>query len=179
MDTTVVTIFKSNQDIQVAPQDISLILTHINVTLARQQRRKSVSGQGRMRTAFFEEMCLPGMTQDFRLPVFFRFFDESQYDMSLDEKGRNQEEVVKAKMLKMVFVCEERNEEVEAQLSEVAEAIFTELISENLLSFLKQSEANMYKNYRKYRAVSIFPIAQSAISHSNIFSLQFIFPFLS
>ena len=49
----------------------------------------------------------------------------------------------------MVFVCEEKNEEVEKQLSEVAEAIFKELISENLLSFLKQSEANMYKNYCK------------------------------
>lgn len=47
------------------------------------------------------------------MPVFFRFFDESKYDMSHDEKGRNQAEDVKNKMLRMVFVCEERNEDVE------------------------------------------------------------------
>lgn len=37
----------------------------------------------------------------------------------------------------MVFVCEEKNEEVETQLTKVAEEIFKELVSENLLSFLK------------------------------------------
>lgn len=55
----------------------------------------------------------------------------------------------------MVFVCEERNDEVESQLSRVAEAIFKELVEENLLSFLKQSEANMYKNYCKYRIATL------------------------
>ena len=69
--------------------------------------------------------------------------------MSHDEKGRNQAEDVKSKMLRMVFVCEERNEDVETQLSAVANAIFSELVAENLLSFLKQSEVNMYKNYCK------------------------------
>ena len=49
----------------------------------------------------------------------------------------------------MVFVCEEKNDDVERLLSQVAESIFRELIAEKLLSFLKQSEANMYKNYGK------------------------------
>ena len=89
------------------------------------------------------------MTQDFRLPVFFRFFEESKYDLSHDEKGKNQSEEVKQKQLRMVFVCEEKNEEVESQLTAVADAIFSELVAESLLSFLKQSEVNMYKNYRK------------------------------
>jgi len=46
-----------------------------------------------------------------------------------------------------VFVCEEKNEVIEGQLTEIADAIFEDLRKENLLSFLKQSEANMYKNY--------------------------------
>ena len=146
MDTTVVTIFKSNQDIQVAPQDISLIMTFLNVTYKRQNRYKK---EAKTQTQFFEEMCLPGMTQDFRLPVFFKFFDETKHDMTVDEKGRNQPEEVKAKSLKIVFVCEEKNKEVEQQLSQVADGIFNELIFENLYSFLKQSEYNMYKKYGK------------------------------
>lgn len=47
----------------------------------------------------------------------------------------------------MVFVCEEKNEIIEGQLTEIADAIFDDLHKENLLGFLKQSEANMYKNY--------------------------------
>ena len=69
--------------------------------------------------------------------------------MTKDEKGRNQSAEIKSKQCRMVFVCEERNDEVEEQLSKVAESIFQELLSENLLSFLKQSEANMYKTYGK------------------------------
>ena len=57
MDTTVVTIFKSNQDIQVAPQDISLILTHINITM-----RMESSGKKSQSYSAFKELCLPGMT---------------------------------------------------------------------------------------------------------------------
>ena len=152
MDTTVVTIFKSNQDIQVAPQDISLILTFLNVTYKRQQRHRK---DNRSQTQFFEEMCLPGMTQDFRLPVFFKFFDENKHDQTADEKGRKQPEEVKAKSLKIVFVCEEKNQDVEQQLSQVADGIFNELIFENLYSFLKQSEYNMYKKYGKSFFLSV------------------------
>lgn len=129
-----------------APQDISLILTHINVTMEMQSRKKNREPN---KSGFFEEMCLPGMTQDFRLPVFFRFFDESKYNMSLDEKGMKQSDEVKAKQFRMVFVCEEASEEVETQLNLVCEEIFKELLAEQLLSFLKQSEVNMYKNYGK------------------------------
>jgi len=53
MDTTVVTIFKSNSDIQVAPQDISLILTYLNVVHSKKNQKEMT---------FFQEMCLPGMT---------------------------------------------------------------------------------------------------------------------
>lgn len=84
------------------------------------------------------------------MPVFFRFFDESKYDLSNDIKLKNLSPDASNRQLKLVFVCEEQNQEVEHQLTTVADAIFDELICENLLSFLKQSEHNMYKSYGKY-----------------------------
>jgi len=40
---------------------------------------------------FFHEICLPGMTEEFRLPLFFKYHDIEKSD------------------LKIVFVCEEQN----------------------------------------------------------------------
>ena len=44
---------------------------------------------------------------------------------------------------------------MEQQLSQVADGIFNELIFENLYSFLKQSEYNMYKKYGKSFFLSV------------------------
>lgn len=128
-------------------------MTYINVTMKSQSQSRRNSQNKNNRTAFFEDMCLPGMTQDFRLPVFFRFFDESKYDLSNDIKLKNLSSDASNRQLKLVFVCEEQNQEVEHQLTTVADAIFDELICENLLSFLKQSEHNMYKSYGKYSII--------------------------
>jgi hypothetical protein len=49
----------------------------------------------------------------------------------------------------MVFVCEEQSEIVQVELEGLANKIYAELDFENMLGFLKQSEANMYKNYCK------------------------------
>ena len=61
MNKTVVTIFKNNPDIAVTPADINCLLnfTHNN-------RFKE--------NEYFTEICLPGMTEEFRLPVFFKHF---------------------------------------------------------------------------------------------------------
>lgn len=49
----------------------------------------------------------------------------------------------------MVFVCEEQTEVVQVELEGLANKIYAELDFENMLGFLKQSEANMYKHYCK------------------------------
>ena len=51
--------------------------------------------------------------------------------------------------LKMIFVCEEQSEIVQVELEGLANKIYAELDFENMLGFLKQSEANMYKHYCK------------------------------
>ena len=74
---TVVSIFKNNQDIAVTPADVNTIINYSH-TFSNSQKK-----------SFFQEICLPGMTEDFQLPVFF-CFDQT-----------------KDKNLKIVYVCEE------------------------------------------------------------------------
>jgi len=80
--------------------------------------------------------------------VYFKFFEEAnvrRYSSAIEEKE------IKRKLsgLKMVFVCEEQSEVVQVELEGLANKIYAELDFENMLGFLKQSEANMYKNYCK------------------------------
>ena len=71
MNNTVVTIFKNNPDIAVTPQDVNLIFnfTHTNELIRKQDFPEDKSNE------FFYELCLPGMTEEFRLPVFFKYHD--------------------------------------------------------------------------------------------------------
>jgi len=82
------------------------------------------------------------------LPVYFKFFEEAnvrRYSSVIEEKESKR----KLSGLKMVFVCEEQSEIVQVELEGLANKIYAELDFENMLGFLKQSEANMYKNYCK------------------------------
>ena len=63
VDQTVVTIFKNNEQIAVTPADVNCILNFI----------KTNSGQLRKLQPCFEELCLPGMTEEYKLPVFFKY----------------------------------------------------------------------------------------------------------
>jgi hypothetical protein len=80
--------------------------------------------------------------------VYFKFFEEAnvrRYSSAIEEKETKR----KLSGLKMVFVCEEQSEVVQVELEGLANKIYAELDFENMLGFLKQSEANMYKNYCK------------------------------
>ncbi len=80
--------------------------------------------------------------------MYFKFFEEAnvrRYSSAIEEKETKR----KLSGLKMVFVCEEQSEVVQVELEGLANKIYAELDFENMLGFLKQSEANMYKNYCK------------------------------
>ena len=66
MANTVVTIFKNDSDIAVTPADINMLHNFCHTNLKHRQADEC---------NFWKEMCLPGMTEDFRLPVFFTFYD--------------------------------------------------------------------------------------------------------
>ena len=65
------------------------------------------------------------MTEQFKLPVFFSYYQDSE--------------------LKIVFVCEDENEEASTKLSEIAQNIFRDLEKQKLIDFIKTSEQNMFK----------------------------------
>jgi hypothetical protein len=82
------------------------------------------------------------------LPVYFKFFEEAnvrRYSSAIEEKDMKRN----LSGLKMIFVCEEQSEIVQVELEGLANKIYAELDFENMLGFLKQSEANMYKHYCK------------------------------
>ena len=82
----------------------------------------------KLRTTFFREICLPGMTEDFHLSVLYHYHVEKQPDSDTPGKFSG---------LKIVFVCEESSPAIEEQLVKLADNVFADLESENLLSFLK------------------------------------------
>jgi hypothetical protein len=61
MKNTVVTVFKNNPDIAVTPADINVLLNFTQNNTFQENE-------------YFTEICLPGMTEEFRLPVFFSHF---------------------------------------------------------------------------------------------------------
>jgi hypothetical protein len=63
LDETVVTIFKNNKNIRVTPADINVILNFM----------KTNQVALRCMQPCFEEICLPGMTEEYKLPVFFKY----------------------------------------------------------------------------------------------------------
>jgi hypothetical protein len=66
MAHSVVTIFKNNSDIAVTPADINMLHNFCNTNLKNRLADEC---------NFWREMCLPGMTEDFRLPVYFTFYN--------------------------------------------------------------------------------------------------------
>lgn len=85
MKNTVVTIFKNNDAIAVTPADINVLINFINSNNYKEDQ-------------YFAEICLPGMTEEFRLPVFFKYF-------LTKEKQKTD--------LKIIYVCEEQIEKIQ------------------------------------------------------------------
>lgn len=79
--------------------------------------------------AFFKEICLPGMTEDYKLPILYTYCHRSD--------------------LKIIYVCEEKNERVKQRLSELSNLIFADLFQDKLISFLEHSEVIMFNQISK------------------------------
>jgi hydrogenase maturation factor len=105
MKNTVVTIFKNNDAIAVTPADINILINYININKITQRQ-------------FFTEVCLPGMTEEYRLPVYIKSFMNSQNEGS---------------DLKIIYVCEEKNDQISQKLTDLTDNIFKDLIAENLI----------------------------------------------
>ena len=98
MNHTVISIFKNNPDIAVTPVDINILHSYTKTNL-KDRHIDDVS--------FFKEICLPGMTEDFKLPVLYTYSQKSD--------------------LKIVYVCEERNEKIRVKLTDLSNRIFADL----------------------------------------------------
>lgn len=66
---TVITIFKNNSDIAVTPADVNIIINYSIMNLENKIEEGSMKG-----SELFTEICLPGMTEEFKLPVFFKYY---------------------------------------------------------------------------------------------------------
>ena len=79
---------------------------------------------------------MPGMTEEYRLPVFIKQFMASE---------------IIGSDLKVIYVCEGKNEQISKKLTELTDNIFEDLIAENLVQFLIKSENSMYQEFSKYK----------------------------
>jgi len=70
---SVVTIFKNNAEISVTPADINIIINYSILNLEHK-----IEAGTRLETELFTEICLPGMTEDFKLPVFFKYYSHAK-----------------------------------------------------------------------------------------------------
>ena len=70
---------------------------------------------------------MPGMTEDFRLPVLFKYHSEKKDDAAPRMFSG----------IKIAFVCEEKSPEIEQQLTLMADLVFEELEKEKLVAFLR------------------------------------------
>ena len=140
MDQTVVTIFKNNDQIAVTPADINCILNFI----------KTNSQQLRKLQPCFEELCLPGMTEEYKLPVFFKYNEAKVKGAKKDGNSGGATVPINVldkephSTLKLVFVCEDSNPRCLDHLNRISDAIFRDLASENLVDFMEKSENKMF-----------------------------------
>ena len=122
MSHSVVTIFKNNEDIAVTPCDINAIHNWCHTNLGGRTKES--------KSDFWQEMCLPGMTEGHKLPVYFNYFNDPNQPSDL----------------KIVYVCEEQSEATASKLSEISRQIFYDLHAEQLVSFMEHSELIMFND---------------------------------
>jgi len=88
MNHTVISIFKNHQDIAVTATDINIMHNYTKTNLKDRDPENN---------SFFKEICLPGMTEDFKLPVLYTYSIKSD--------------------LKICYVCEEQSEKIQEKLT--------------------------------------------------------------
>ena len=92
-------------------------------------------------------MCLPGMTEDFKLPVFFKYNEKKvrvKKDPNASMLNIPASTGIKSildhephRTLKLVFVCEDSNPRCLDHLTRISDAIFRDLQTQNLVEFLE------------------------------------------
>lgn len=115
-DFSVISILKNNPKIRVSPADIHLLIHYIKTNyqnLAIEQPLFAKNGG----------ICMPGMTEQYKLAVFFHF-----------DKVSN---------LKMVYVCEEASPDLYEHLVGFGDSLFSQFNSKNLASTVLLYENNM------------------------------------
>lgn len=96
LDETVVTIFKNNQNISVTPADVNVLLNFIK---SHQEVMKRLQ-------PCFEEICLPGMTEEYKLPVFFKYNEvKLKTDPTNPDGSANPADLPPHRCLKLVYAC--------------------------------------------------------------------------
>lgn len=121
MNHTIVTIFKNHKDIAVTPCDVNIMFNYTKTNLKDRDPEDK---------AFFREICLPGMTEEYKLPVLYTYCDKSD--------------------LKIIYVCEEKSDKIKGRLVELSTRIFSDLYYEKLISFLENSEIIMFEEISKF-----------------------------
>ena len=69
---SVVTIFKNNAVITIEPADLNSIINHTIFNVENKIEKGELE-----ETEIFTELCIPGMTADYRLPVFIKYYNEN------------------------------------------------------------------------------------------------------
>ena len=122
-ETTVVALFKSSQRTVVQPADINLL---INFMTEHQRRLKK-------RAPCFFSICIPGLTEEFKMSVFFHTSNRISGQFGL----------------RLVIVCEEANAQLMDKFENVAENIFQQLNLESTIERIDHLEKQMYTRMSK------------------------------
>jgi hypothetical protein len=75
---SVVTVFKNNPDISVTPADLNILINYSIFNVENKFQEGEGDGEQEQEMELFTEVCLPGMTEDFRLPVYFKYFHSTE-----------------------------------------------------------------------------------------------------
>ena len=135
LDETVVTIFKNNQNISVTPADVNVLLNFIK---SHQEVMKRLQ-------PCFEEICLPGMTEEYKLPVFFKYNEvKLKTDPTNADGSGNPADLPPHRCLKLVYACQDSNPKCLELLSVMSDSIFNDLKTHKIVEFLEKTEANMF-----------------------------------
>jgi len=139
---SVVTIFKNNAIITIESADLNSIIHHTIFNVEYKIEKGEIK-----ETELFTELCIPGMTADYRLPVFIKYYNDDIIQKgTVPDEGQNaNKETRKSNFgLKMVYVCESATDIVQKKLSSLSDLIYEDLQKEQIVKFLIDSEKAMF-----------------------------------
>jgi hypothetical protein len=135
--------------------DIQIILNYIITNDDRLQDTSPV----------FEAICLPGMTEAFKLHIFIYIEEESN--------------------MRFVYVCEENSKELMEELRVSVEAIIRELKGQKLIDAIEMCETDMFSKISKHTfdttlidmaEVQNVLICNTRVEQYSVYNLPVIYP---